>query len=208
MRITVHTFLTIDGVMQGPGGPQEDTRGGFAHGGWMVPFADDDFGEIVESWFARTEAVLLGRTTYGLMQPYWSAVTDPDNTVARILNHGRKYVVSTTMKSADWGKTTILRSLDDVRELKAQEGGELQIHGSAGLAAALHAEGLIDEYRLVTFPVTVGTGKQLFTAQAPASGYELITSRTTGAGATYLELRPTAFDGGGAFTVEAGRVSR
>ncbi len=205
MRITVHTFLTLDGVMQGPGGRDEDPRDGFANGGWMVPFADPDFGEIVESWFARIDAVLLGRTTYGLMQPYWSTVTDPDNVVARVLNHGRKYVVSTTMQQADWGNTTILRSLDAVRELKAQDGGELQVHGSAALATALHAAGLVDEYRLVTFPVTVGAGKRLFTGEAPASGYEVLASRTTSAGATYVELRPTSFQGGGAFTVEDGK---
>ena len=208
MRITVHTFLTIDGVMQGPGGPEEDPAGGFTNGGWMVPFVDETFGEIAESWFARTDAVLLGRTTYEIMQPYWSSVTDPANGAARALNDGPKYVVSTTMRSADWGDTTILRSLDDVRELGSRNGGELQVHGSAGLAASLHAAGLIDEYRLFTFPVTVGEGKRLFEADAPPRGYELITSRTTGAGATYVELRPTEFRGGGAFTVEGGRESQ
>jgi dihydrofolate reductase len=205
MRITVHTFLTLDGVMQGPGGPDEDPGGDFVNGGWMIPFADQDFGQIAESWFARSDAVLLGRTTYGLMQPYWSTVTDPDNGAARALNHGRKYVVSTTMQEADWGDTTILRSLDEVRALKAQDGGELQVHGSATLATSLHAAGLIDEYRLVIFPVTVGGGKRLFTLEAPPSGYELITSRATSAGAIYLELSATAFQGGGAFTVQDGK---
>jgi dihydrofolate reductase len=205
MRITVHTFLTLDGVMQGPGGPEEDTEGGFGAGGWMVPFVDQGFGEIVEDWFAKTDAVLLGRTTYGLMQPYWSAVTDPDNVVAQVLNDGRKYVVSATMHHADWGDTTILRSLDEVRDLKASDGGELQVHGSAGLASALHEAGLIDEYRLVIFPVTVGAGKRLFASEAPPSSYELITSRTTGGGAMYVELSPTAFHGGSVFTVEDGK---
>ena len=134
MRITVHTFLTLDGVMQAPGGAEEDPQGGFRHGGWMVPFVDQDFNEIAASWFERTDAVLLGRTTYEMMKPYWSSVTDPDNAAARVLNDGRKYVVSTTMHSADWGDTTILRSLDDVRERKGQDGGELQVHGSAMLA--------------------------------------------------------------------------
>ena len=208
MRITVHTFLTLDGVMQAPGGAEEDQQGGFSHGGWMVPFVDEDFNEIAASWFQRTDAVLLGRTTYEMMRPYWSSVTDPDNTAARALNHGRKYVVSTTMQSADWGDTTILRSLDDVRELTVQDGGELQVHGSAMLAGALHAAGLIDEYRLVTFPVSVGAGKRLLGDTAPASGYEVLISRTTGAGASYVELRPRAFQGGGAFSVEDGKESR
>jgi dihydrofolate reductase len=171
----------------------------------MVPFADQEFGEIVESWFDKTGAVLLGRTTYGLMQPYWSTVTDPDNTVARVLNHGRKYVVSATMQDAGWGDTTIIRSLDGVRELQASDGGELQVHGSAGLASALHSAGMVDEYRLFFFPVTVGTGKRLFTPDAAPTGYELITSRTTGAGAIYAELGRTSFKSGGAFTVDDGR---
>ena len=207
MRITVHTFMTLDGVMQAPGGAEEDRQGGFSHGGWMVPFVDQDFNEIASSWFDRTDAVLLGRTTYEMMKPYWSSVTDPDDSAARILNEGRKYVVSSTLQTADWGDTRILRSLDDVRDLKARDGGELQVHGSAMLASALHAAGMIDEYRLVTFPVTVGTGKRLLGDTAPPSGYEVVASRTTSAGATYVELRPTAFQGGGEFTVEEGRGS-
>jgi dihydrofolate reductase len=207
MRITVHTFLTLDGVMQAPGGAEEDPQGGFSRGGWMVPFVDQDFNEIAASWFQRTDAVLLGRTTYEMMKPYWSTVTDPENAAARVLNHGRKYVVSTTMQSADWGDTTILRSLDDVRALTVQDGGELQVHGSAMLAGALHAAGLIDEYRLVTFPVSVGAGKRLLGDAAPASAYEVLTSRTTGSGASYVELRPRPLRGGGEFTVQDGKES-
>ncbi len=207
MRLTIHTFLTLDGVMQGPGGPGEDPSGGFVHGGWQVPYADRDMGEIVTGWFHKTDAILLGRTTYQLMQPFWSTVTDPDNGVARALNEGRKYVVSSTLQSADWGPTTILDSLDAVRELKGHDGGELQVHGSAALAGALHRAGLIDEYRLFTFPVTIGAGKRLFTPDAPASAYELVTSRTTSTGATYVELLPAPFAGGREFTVEDGKES-
>ena len=205
MRIAVHEFLTIDGVMQGPGGEDEDREGGFATGGWMVPYADQEFGEIVEGWFARADAVLLGRTTYGLMESYWSAVTDPDNGAARVLNKGRKYVVSSSLQTADWGDTTILRSLDEVRQLKETGSGELQVHGSAGLAAALHEAGMVDEYRVVFFPVSVGAGKRLFGLAAPPLGYDLITTRVTGAGAIYVELTPVRFRSGGAFSVEDGK---
>lgn len=104
MRLTAHTFCTLDGVMQGPGGAEEDPEGGFTAGGWLVPYAEKDMGEIVESWFARCTAVLLGRTTYAMMESYWSTVTDPDNGVATVLNHGRKYVVSTTMEHASWAR--------------------------------------------------------------------------------------------------------
>jgi dihydrofolate reductase len=207
MRITIHTFLTLDGVMQGPGGPEEDRDDGFANGGWLVPHFDQDVATVVDGWFARTGAVLLGRTTYEMMQPYWSTVTDPDNRGAAVLNQGPKYVVSSTLERADWGDTTILRSLDDVRALKERDGGELQVHGSAGLGASLHAAGLIDEYRLLTFPVTVGHGKRLFGTEAPASGYDVVASRTTAGGATYAELRPVTFAGSGTFTVDDGKES-
>jgi dihydrofolate reductase len=205
MHLTLHTFLTLDGVMQGPGGVEEDRSDGFSNGGWTVPYFDQDMGEIVDDWFSKTDAILFGRTTYELMKGYWPNVSDPDNRAAQMLNTRPKYVVSSTLQSADWGPTTILDSLDAVRALKAREGGELQVHGSAGLAAALHAAGMVDEYRLATFPVTVGAGKRLFTPEAPASGYEPIASRTTGTGVTYVELRPTPFTGG-TFTIEDGRV--
>jgi dihydrofolate reductase len=198
MKLTVHTFLTLDGVMQGPAGAEEDPSGGFGRGGWLVPFADGDMGEIVESWFARAEAILLGRNTYEMMRVYWTQVTDPANGVAAKLNHGRKYVASATLTDAGWGDTTVLKGdvISQVTKLKNTGGGELQVHGSAGLAQALHAAGLLDEYRLLVFPVTVGAGKRLFTDTAPASGFTLLESRTTSTGAQYLALAPKPFEVG------------
>jgi dihydrofolate reductase len=204
MRLTVHTFLTLDGVMQGPGATDEDTSGGFERGGWLVPHADQDFGEIVTSWFTKAEAILLGRTTYDLMFPYWSAVTDPDNSIATGLNELPKYVVSHTLTDPQWKHTTVLDGdpVQQVRELKQRPGGELQVHGSCGLARTLHAAGLVDEYRLLVFPVTVGTGKRLFTEDAPASGFTLVDSRVTGAGVTYSALSPAEFSRGSFAVVE------
>jgi dihydrofolate reductase len=198
MQLTVHTFLTLDGVMQGPGGAEEDTSGGFAHGGWLVPHVDDVFGEIVTSWFDRTEAILLGRRTFTAMRGYWTQVTDPDNPVAVALNGLPKYLVSNTVTEPDWGDTTVLSGdpIDQVRRLKEQPGGELQVHGSWQLASTLHAAGLVDEYRLLTFPVTVGAGKRLFTDDAPASGFRLIESRTTGTGVVYTVWAPAEFTTG------------
>jgi dihydrofolate reductase len=207
MKLTVHTFLTLDGVMQGPGGADEDRSGGFGRGGWLVPLADADMGEIVESWFARTEAILLGRSTYETMRAYWSQVTDPANGAAAKLNYGRKYVASNTLTDADWGDTTVLSGdvIAAVADLKKRGGqGELQVHGSARLAQSLHTAGLIDEYRLLVFPVTVGAGKRLFTDDAPARGYTLLESRTTSTGAQYQAVAPKAFQAGG-FTVQAGQ---
>lgn len=207
MKLIVHTFLTLDGVMQGPGGADEDRSGGFDRGGWLVPFADADMGEIVASWFAAAGAILLGRSTYETMRAYWSQVTDPANAAAAQLNYGRKYVVSSTMDYADWGSTTVLSGdvIGKVADLKQDSGpGELQVHGSARLARALHAARLIDEYRLMVFPVTVGAGKRLFTDDAPPSGYTLLQSRITSSGAQYQALAPTGFQVGG-LTVRDGR---
>jgi dihydrofolate reductase len=200
MKLVTHAFLTLDGVMQGPGGAGEDRSGGFSRGGWLVPFSDADMGVIVESWFARTEAILLGRHTYETMRAYWSQVTDPANRAAARLNHGRKYVASNTLTSADWGDTIVLSGdvTGQVADLKHNGGGrgELQVHGSARLAQALHAAGLVDEYRLLVFPVTVGAGKRLFTNDAPPRRYSLLESRSTRAGALYQVLTPTAFEAG------------
>ena len=147
MQLTVHTFLTVDGVMQGPGAPDEDTSGGFDRGGWLVPYIDDGFGAIVDSWFRKADAVLLGRTTYAMMFPYWSQVTESDNLIAEKLNGLTKYVASTTLTDPQWQHTTVLADdvIERVRALKKEPGGELQVHGSCELARALHTAGLVDE---------------------------------------------------------------
>ena len=179
MRLSVNVFLTADGVMQGPGGVDEDPSGGFDRGGWLVPYVDEDFGAIVDGWFARADAILLGRTTYDMMHPYWRQVTDPDNLVASKLNGLPKYVVSTTLTDPVWEHTTVISAdvVDAVARLKASGDGELQLHGSCGLAKTLQEAGLVDEYRLLVFPVLVGAGKRLFSDAAAASGLTWSTRR-------------------------------
>ncbi len=208
MRLSVNAFLTADGVMQGPGGVDEDPSGGFDRGGWLVPYADEDFGAIVNGWFARANAILLGRTTYDMMHPYWRQVTDPDNVVAAKLNGLPKYVVSTTLTDPVWEHTTVISTdvVEAVARLKDSGEGELQVHGSCGLAKTLQEAGLVDEYRLLVFPVLVGAGKRLFSEGAPASGLSLVDSSVTGAGAVYSAFTPGPFSVG-RVGVEDGRES-
>lgn len=210
MRLTVHTFLTLDGVMQGPGGVEEDPTLGFTRGGWLVPYADEVMGEIVDSWFARAEAILLGRTTFTMMRDFWTQITDPADVVAGALNGLRKYLVSSTTEEPGWSPTTVLAGdpVAHVARLKEQPGRELQVHGSARLARTLHAAGLVDEYRLLVFPVTVGAGKPLFGDDAPPSGFTLVESRTTTTGAVYSALTPTPFTTGEVEAQDGREVTR
>jgi dihydrofolate reductase len=193
MKLTVNTFVTLDGVMQGPGGPEEDRTGGFDHGGWLMPVADDDFGRIVSGWFENADALLLGRTTYGLFAGFWPDVTDPADPVAAALNSLPKHVVSTTLTNPTWSNTTVIGGdvVAAVTALKEQPGRELQVHGSCGLVHTLHDAGLVDEYRLIVAPVVLGSGKKLFADGAAATGLELVASERTAAGCLYAVLRPS-----------------
>ncbi|KQT01832.1 dihydrofolate reductase family protein [Cellulomonas sp. Leaf395] len=195
MQLSVNAFVTLDGVMQAPGGPQEDVSRGFPGGGWLVPFDVAGWGHVVDGWFAGTTAVLLGRSTFTMMKDYWPQVTDPDNRVATVLNHGPKYVVSGTLgdDEAAWGDTTVLRDdvLGRVRALKAAGDGDLQVHGSWQLVRSLHDAGLVDVYRLLVFPVVVaGGGKRLFDDAAVPTGFQA-RAATLADGVVSLELRPT-----------------
>src|SRR5258708_16705768 len=139
MRLTLHTFLTLDGVMQAPGGPDEDRDGGFEHGGWSFPYSDQDFGEAVAGWFAHADAFLLGRKTYEIFRGYWPRVTAPDDPIASKLNALPKYVASTTLGSVDWHNSSLLGGdlAAEVAKLKERPGNELQGPGSGELPQPL-----------------------------------------------------------------------
>jgi dihydrofolate reductase len=184
-------FLSLDGVMQGPGGPNEDPSAGFTLGGWMVPYADEAMGRFVTDWFAAADAFLLGRITYEIMAAYWPQVTDEDE-VARKLNDLPKYVVSRTLDKVTWNNSTQIKGdpVKEVIKLKGEAGQELQVHGSGKLAQTLIRHDLVDEYRLWFHPVVLGNGKRLFPeGQAPIA-LKLIETKTTGTGIVIHVYRP------------------
>jgi dihydrofolate reductase len=179
-KLTLTTFVTLDGIMQAPGAPKEDQSGNFKHGGWLVPYADQDMMEI-----------LLGRKTYEIVAAHWPRVTDPNDPVATALNTLPKYVVSGTLKTADWKGTTVIR--DDVparaAELKRRYPREIQVHGSGDLAQTLLANELVDELRLWIYPIVLGTGKRLFPPGAPVAAFTLAATRRTSTGVVVSSYR-------------------
>ncbi|MEV5280439.1 dihydrofolate reductase family protein [Streptomyces sp. NPDC006692] len=207
MKLTITTFLTLDGVMQAPGGPSEDRSGVFEHGGWLVPFADEDLGRYVTEWIGRADAFLLGRRTYDIFSAHWPRVTDPDDPVARSLNHLPKYVVSNTLDHPAWQNTTVVGGDEDgvvkgIQALKDRPGGELQVHGSGVLAQFLMRHELIDEYRLWTFPVVLGQGRRLFADGALPTSFELTDSRTSSTGVSVNSYRPAGRPRHGSFELD------
>jgi len=191
MRLTLHTFLTLDGVMQAPGGPDEDRDGGFEHGGWSFPYGDQDFGNAVTGWFEQADAFLLGRKTYDIFAGYWPLHDDPADPVASRLNRLPKYVASATRSEFDWHNSQHLSDVvSEVTKLKEQPGNELQVHGSGDLAQTLITHDLIDEYRLLFFPVHLGSGKKLFPDGATAASLRLISTSTTSTGVIIASYAP------------------
>ena len=189
-ELTITTFLSIDGVMQAPGGPNEDTSGGFTHGGWVFPYADDDFGKIMVGVFSKAEAFLLGLTTWEIFAGYWPKVTDPGDPIAGKLNSLPKFVASRTRTTFGWNGSALVRdAAAEVPALKRRFAGELQVHGSGALAQTLIQNDLIDEYRLLVFPVLIGTGKRLFGGGTVPAAMKLVRSATTSAGVVFSVYR-------------------
>lgn len=193
MRLTSTMFLSVDGVYQGPGGPTEDTRGGFDRGGWLAPYFDEAGGQFQTDNFGKVDAFLLGRFTYEIFAAYWPKHNVPDDPIANSLNVLPKYVVSHTLSSADWQPTTILSGdmPAEVARLKEAPGRELQVHGSGALVRSLLEHDLLDELRLLVFPVIVGAGMRLFPEAGVATGLRLVDSQTTPSGVAIHVYQPT-----------------
>jgi dihydrofolate reductase len=190
VKLTALLFLTLDGVYQGPGGPDEDRRGGFDRGGWLAPYAHKEIGQSIVSVYERADALLLGRVTWEIWEPYWP--NHDDNPIGHIINTLPKYVPSATLKDPTWANTHVIDGEVEaaIRELKARPGRELQVHGSGALLRWLLERDLVDELTLHVHPVVLGDGLRLFPERGPTHDLELIESRTTPTGVLLQTYRP------------------
>jgi dihydrofolate reductase len=182
-KLIVGTFVSLDGVMQAPGGPDEDREGGFEHGGWAVPHVDQQIIELMTEVTGRAGALLLGRKTYEGFAATWP-LAGADDPIGTNMNGLPKYVASRTLDTVSWQGSTLLTGdvAEAVADLKRGEGGEIQVHGSCGLIQTLLAHDLVDEFHLLVFPVLLGSGKRLFAEGTVPAGLELVDGTTFGTG--------------------------
>ena len=180
-RLVVLTFVTLDGVIQAPGGPNEDTSGGFKYGGWIVGYWDSVLDKVMGEQMTEPFNLLLGRKTYEIFAAYWPNSKEP---IANMLNSAKKYVVSTTLSALDWNNSVLIRGdiTEEILKLKQQDGPELQVHGSSNLIQTLMKNDLVDEFWLKTFPVTIGTGKRLFGEGTIPASFKLVKSEVSTTG--------------------------
>jgi len=190
-KIITTTFLALDGVYQAPGGPEEDTSGGFAHGGWSFGYSDDIGDKTISAFMAEPFELLLGRRTYDIFASYWPTA-DKDHEVAKPFNATRKYVVSHSPRELTWQNSTLITGdvVPQLRKLKDADAPDLWVWGSGNLIQTLLANSLVDRMHLWTYPVTLGSGKRLFADGAPAAGWKLADSRITTTGVIIATYEP------------------
>jgi dihydrofolate reductase len=199
-RLIVSTFASLDGVMQAPGGPEEDPTGDFALGGWMFGYADESMNISEAGFDGKDREVVLGRRTYEIFEAYWPYQPD-DHPIAQTLNAAKKYVASRTLTTLGWDNSTLLQGdvASAILALKAEAGADLQVIGSGNLIQTLQAASLVDEYNVWTFPVVLGRGKRLFSETARPSALRLVRSRVSTTGvvmSTYVtagDIQPGSF---------------
>jgi dihydrofolate reductase len=190
-KLIVSTFLSLDGVMQAPGGPEEDDEGGFTWGGWSVNYWDDRMGQVMGEAMSTSFDLLLGRKTYDIFASYWPNASEEAG--AKPLNDATKYVASRSHRDLDWGPAVLIEgdATKGVAELKRGDGPELQVHGSGNLVQSLLREGLVDEFRLWVFPVVIGSGKRLFSDGTIPAGLRLMHSVVSTTGVVIGTYEPT-----------------
>jgi len=187
-KVIVLSFITLDGVMQGPGGPTEDTSGNFTHGGWTVPFFDEFLGQVMTEQMGKPFDLLLGRKTFEIFASYW-----PDHPEEGAgINQATKYVASNTLTTHEWKKSIFLKGnvvVDEIKKLKQQDGPDIQVHGSGNLIQTLLEHDLVDEFWLKIFPVTLGMGKRLFDQGTMPASFALVDSKTSPSGVIIANFR-------------------
>ena len=201
-KLIVSTFLTLDGVMQAPGGPGEDDSDGFALGGWSVNYWDDQMGQIMGEAMSAPFDLLLGRRTYDIFSAYWPHATD--NPGAKPLNDATKYVASRSHLTLEWGPSVLIEgdAAEGIAALKKDDGPELQVHGSANLIQTLLRHNLVDEYRLWIFPLTIGSGKRLFSDGTVPAGLKLVDSKISTTGVVIGTYEPAGEIVTGSFALD------
>ena len=190
-ELIVNTFMTLDGVMQAPGAPEEDTSGGFTYGGWSVNYWDEQMGQIMGETMSTPFDLLLGRKTYDIFAAYWPNSSDEAN--AKPLNEATKYVASRGQPTLAWGPSVLIGggdAADGVAALKQQDGPQVQVHGSANLIQTLLRHNLVDQYRLWIFPLVIGSGKRLFADGTIPAGLRLVDSLVSSSGVVIGTYQP------------------
>jgi dihydrofolate reductase len=184
------TFVTLDGVMQAPGGPGEDDSGGFAFGGWSVNYWDDLMGQVMDDFMGKPFDLLLGRKTYDIFAAYWPQA--PEEAGSKPLNDATKYVASRSHRALEWGPSVLIEgdAAEGIAALKKEDGPELQVHGSGNLIQTLLRHGLVDQYHVWVFPLVIGSGKRLFSDGTIPSGLKLVDSKVSTTGVVIGTYEP------------------
>jgi len=189
-KIIAITQVSLDGVMQAPGGPEEDPSNGFTHGGWAMPFVDDDAGQAIGEIIAGEFDLLLGRRTYEIWTSYWPH--HGDNPIGKAFNRATKYIVTRSLRQLDWKNSRRIGGdvVAELRQLKAGDGRAIHVWGSSVLLQTLIAADLVDEHRVWIFPLVLGKGKRLFESNVPPRGLALVETRSTSSGVLLNTYRP------------------
>lgn len=190
-KLIITQFMTLDGVVQAPGGPTEDKSGRFAHGGWCVTYFDEMMGKVMGDFMAPPFDLLLGHATYRIFAAYWPKIKNDDPVAAR-LNSVKKHVVSKKRLKLEWRNSELITGnvVNAIKKLKAQDGPEIQVHGSGNLAQTLIKNGLVDEFQIFIFPVTIGKGKRLFAEGTRPEGFKLLDSKVSTTGVIIARYAP------------------
>jgi dihydrofolate reductase len=189
-KLIVSTFLTLDGVMQAPGGPGEDDSGGFGHGGWSVNYWDELMGQVMDEATSKPFAMVLGRKTYEIMAAYWPNA--PEEAGSKVFNEATKYVMSRSRPTLEWSNSVLIEgdAAEGIAALKKEDGPELQVHGSGNLIQTFLHHNLVDQYRLWVFPLVVGSGKRLFSEGTIPAGLKLVDNKVSTTGVVIGTYEP------------------